>query len=75
MNIINKRNVNAVPFEDLYNGCVFTTTDKRETFYMKTECIAEDENEINCVELFDGSLDFIPDDEEVIPIKAELHII
>ena len=75
MQIINKRNVNAVPFEDLYTGCVFTTTDKRETFYMKTECVADEEGEINCVELSDGSLDFISDDKEVIPIKAELHII
>lgn len=75
MNIINKRNVNAVPFEDLYTGCVFVLPDKRETFYMKTEDVGDGDNEINCVELSDGSLYFISDDEEIIPIKAELHII
>lgn len=75
MNIIKKREPNAVPFEDLYEGIVFTTPDKREIFYMKTERISDGENEINCVELSDGSLYFISDDEEVIPIKAELHII
>ena len=75
MNIIKKREPNAVPFEDLYEGIVFTTPDKRETFYMKTERISDGENDINCVELSNGSFDFIPDDEEVIPIKAELHII
>lgn len=75
MNIIKKREPNAVPFEDLYEGIVFTTPDKREIFYMKTERILDGENEINCVELSNGSFDFISDDEEVIPIKAELHII
>lgn len=75
MTIINKRNVNVVPFEDLYTGCVFVLPDKRETFYMKTEEVADGENEINCVELSDGSLDFMPENEEVIHIKAELHII
>lgn len=75
MNIIKKREPNAVPFEDLYTGCVFVLLDKRETFYMKTEEVLDEGNEINCVELSDGSLYFIPDDGEVIPIKAELHII
>ena len=75
MNIIKKREPNAVPFEDLYEGIVFTTPNKRETFYMKTEGISDGENDINCVELSNGSLDFISDDEEVIPIKAELHIL
>lgn len=75
MTIINKRNVNVVPFEDLYIGCVFVLPDKREIFYMKTERISDEENDINCVELSNGSFDFISDDEEVIPIKAELHII
>lgn len=75
MNIIKKREPNAVPFEDLYEGIVFTTPDKRETFYMKTERIFDGDNEINCVELSDGSLYSISDDEEVIPIKTELHII
>lgn len=75
MTIINKRNVNVVPFEDLYTGCVFVLPDKRETFYMKTEEVLDEGNEINCVELSGGSLYFIPDDGEVIPIKAELHII
>ena len=75
MNIIKKREPNAVPFEDLYEGIVFTTPDKRGTFYMKTERISDGENDINCVELSGGSLYFISDDEEVIPIKADLHII
>lgn len=75
MKIINKRNVNVVPFEDLYTGSVFVLPDRRETFYMKTEGISDEGNEINCVELSNGSLYFISDDGEVIPIKAELHII
>lgn len=75
MQIINKRNENTVPFEDLYTGCVFRIPDRRETFYMKTECIMDGQGEMNCVELSEGSLDFISDNEKVIPIKAELHII
>lgn len=75
MKIIKKREPNAVPFEDLYEGMVFTTPDKRETFYMKTSYLSDEDGEWDCVNLDDGSMDYLSGDDEVIPVKAELHIL
>lgn len=75
MKIIKKREPNAIPFEDLYEGMVFTTPDKRETFYMKTNYLSDEDGEWDCVNLDDGSMDYLSGDDEVIPVKAELNIL
>lgn len=75
MKIIKKREPNAVPFEDLYEGMVFTTPDNRETFYMKTRYHSNENEAWNCVNLDEGSMDYLSEDYEVIPIKAELNIL
>ena len=54
---------------------VFTTPNKRETFYMKTSYLSDEDGEWDCVNLDDGSMDYLSGDDEVIPVKAELNIL
>lgn len=75
MKIITKKNPNAVPFEDLYEGMVFTFPENNEGFYMKTAFVGDEGDEFNCVNLDDGTFDCVSDDDRVIPVKAELHIL
>jgi len=75
MKIIKKKNEEVIPFGDLYEGTVFATSDRPETFYMKTEFVANEDEEFNCVNLEDGALEYFSSDDEVIPVNATLNIL
>ena len=45
-----------------------------DTVYMKTECIDNDGDEINSIDLSTGELDYFADDAKVYAVDATLYI-
>ena len=73
MKIINSKN-KVVDFADIKEGEVFSVH-AGEDIYMKTECIETTGTDlINCVNLYNGNLEYIKGDYAVTPVDCELII-
>lgn len=63
----------VIRFATLDTGTVFKCP-SYDTVYMKTECIDNDGNEINLIDLSTGELDCFNDDTKVYAVDATLYI-
>ena len=62
-----------VRFSDLEVGTVFKCP-SYDTIYMKTECIDNNGDELNSVDLSTGELDCFNDDTKVYAVDATLYV-
>lgn len=60
-------------FASLEVGTVFCDQ-RTNTIHMKTECIDNEGDEINAIELATGEFDCFPDDAKVYPVDATLYV-
>ena len=63
----------VINFGTLDAGTVFKRP-SYDTIYMKTECIDNDGDEINSVDLSTGELDCFNDDAKVYAVDATLYV-
>lgn len=63
----------SVHFAALDIGTVFRNP-KDDSIYMKTECLDNEGDEINSVDLFSGEFDCFPDDAKIDPVEATLYV-
>lgn len=60
-------------FASLEVGTVFRDP-RTDTIHMKTECIDNEGDEINAIDLAAGEFDCFPDDAKVYAVEATLNI-
>lgn len=63
----------VIHFAALDVGTVFKCP-SYDTVYMKTECIDNDGNEINSIDLATGNLECLHNDAKVYPVDATLYV-
>lgn len=63
----------VVHFAALDIGTVFRDP-KTDTIHMKTECLDNEGDEINSIDLSTGEYDCFPDDAKIYPVEATLYI-
>lgn len=63
----------VIHFAALDAGIVFRDPSD-DTAHMKTECIDNDGDEINAIDLATGEFDCFPDDAKVYAVEATLNI-
>ena len=73
MKIEYEKSKKIIHFADLDVGTIFKGL-YDDTVYMKTECIGNDGDEINSVDLSTGDLDYFNDDTKVYAVDATLYV-
>ena len=73
MKIEFEKSKQIIHFADLDIGTIFRYQFE-DPIYMKTECIDNDSEEINSIDLTTGNLGGFSDDAKVYPVEATLYV-